>query len=183
MFRESRRDLTREDYEKLYETAQRTGRLRLALLMETLASTGIRISELKYITVQAAQSGRTDIHLKGKIRTILLPGKLCRKLLKYARKQKIALGEIFLTKGGHAISRKQVWAELKRLGREAGVEPDKVFPHNLRHLFAVAFYKVCKDIARLADVLGHTSIETTRIYLLSTSGGHTRILEQLQLVQ
>lgn len=183
LFRESRRDLTREDYEKLYETAQRTRRLRLALLMETLASTGIRISELKYITVQAAQSGRTDIHLKGKIRTILLPGKLCRKLLKYARKQKIALGEIFLTKGGHAISRKQVWAELKRLSREAGVEPDKVFPHNLRHLFAVAFYKVCKDIARLADVLGHTSIETTRIYLLSTSGEHTRILEQLQLVQ
>ena len=183
LFRESRRELTRKDYEKLYETAQKTGRLRLALLMETLAATGIRISELKYITVQAARTGRTDIHLKGKVRTILLPNKLCRKLLKYAKQQKIASGEIFLTKGGKGISRKQVWAELKALSRDAGVEPDKVFPHNLRHLFAVAFYKVCRDIVRLADVLGHTSVETTRIYLLSTGGEHLHALEQLRFVQ
>lgn len=183
IFRESRRELTRKDYEKLYETAQRTGRLRLALLMETLAATGIRISELKYITVQAARIGRTDIHLKGKVRTILLPKELCRKLLKYARKQKIASDEIFLTKGGKGISRKQVWAELKALSREAGVESDKVFPHNLRHLFAVTFYRVCRDIVRLADVLGHSSIETTRLYLMSAGSEHARTLERLRLVQ
>ena len=182
LFRDSRRELTRQDYEKLHTSARQHGKQRLALLMETLAATGIRISELKYITVQAAQTGRTDIRLKGKIRTILLPGKLCRKLLQYVKKKKIASGEIFLTRGGKGISRKQVWAELKRLSYEAGVEPDRVFPHNLRHLFAVAFYKVCRDIVRLADVLGHSSIETTRLYLISTGSEHAQMLDQLRLV-
>ena len=115
VFRESRKDLTRQDYEALHSAAERRGQHCLALIMETLAATGIRISELRCITVEAVQTGRTEIHLKGKIRTILLPGKLCRKLLKYAKRQKVALGEIFLTKGGKSISRKQVWAELKRL--------------------------------------------------------------------
>ena len=120
--------------------------------------------------------------MKGKIRTILLSSKLCRKLLKYARKNKIASGEIFLTRSGKGMTRKQIWAEMKRLCKIAGVEASKVFPHNLRHLFATAFYKVSRDIAKLADVLGHSSVETTRIYLISTGEEHLRQLERLGLV-
>ena len=145
-------------------------------------ATGIRVSEVRYITVEAAQRGRTEISLKGKIRTILLPGKLCRKLLKYARKHKTVSGEIFLTRNGTSLSRRQIWTELKRLCKSAGVESAKVFPHNLRHLFATIFYRACKDIVRLADVLGHSSIETTRIYLVTSGAEHARQLERLGLV-
>lgn len=123
-----------------------------------------------------------EITLKGKIRMILLPEKLCRKLCQYASKKKITSGEIFLTGGGKSLSRRQIWAEMKRLCRHAGVPPAKVFPHNLRHLFATAFYRVCKDIARLADVLGHSSIETTRIYLLTSGAEHARQLDRLGLI-
>lgn len=150
--------------------------------MEAICGTGVRVSEVRYLTVEAAKTGRADISLKGKIRTILIPGKLCRKLLKYAQKEKIASGEIFLTKSGNSLSRRQIWAEMKRLCEKAGVEPSKVFPHNLRHLFATAFYKTCRDIVRLADVLGHSSVETTRIYLLTTGTEHARLLERLGLV-
>ena len=150
--------------------------------MEAICATGIRVSEVKYITVEAARRGRAEISLKGKIRTILMPGKLCRKLLKYARKQKTVSGEIFLTRNGTPLSRRQIWAELKRLCKYAGVEPSKVFPHNLRHLFATIFYRACKDIARLADVLGHSSIETTRIYLVTSGAEHARQMERLGLV-
>ena len=158
------------------------GRTRLALLMETICATGIRVSELQYITVENAERGRAEIALKGKIRTILLPAKLCRKLLKYAKKQKTASGEIFLTRNGKPLSRKQIWAEMKALCEKAGVEATKVFPHNLRHLFARTFYKVCKDVVRLADVLGHSSIETTRIYLISTGAEHLQTLNKLNLI-
>lgn len=182
MFRESTRELTRQEYDRLMETARTLGRERLALLMETICATGIRVSEVQYITVEAAQSGRTEISLKGKIRTIILPGKLCRKLLKYAKHKKIASGEIFLTRSGRSLSRRQIWAEMKKLCQKAGVEPSKVFPHNLRHLFATAFYRACKDIVRLADVLGHSSIETTRIYLLTTGIEHQKQLDRLGLV-
>ena len=182
LFRDAGRELTRPEYEQLLAAARERGRERLALLMETICATGIRVSEVRYITVEAAQRGRAEIALKGKIRTILLPGKLCRKLLKYARKQKTASGEIFLTRSGNSLSRRQIWAELKRLCRYAGVEPSKVFPHNLRHLFATTFYKACKDIARLADVLGHSSIETTRIYLVTSGAEHARQMERLGLV-
>ena len=151
-------------------------------MMELLYATGIRVSEVRYITVEAAQRGRTEISLKGKIRTILLPGKLCRKLLKYARKHKTVSGEIFLTRNEKGISRRQIWAEMKQLCRYAGVEPGKVFPHNFRHLFATIFYRACKDIVRLADVLGHSSIETTRIYLVTSGAEHARQLERLGLV-
>ena len=151
-------------------------------MLELLYATGIRVSEVRYITVEAAQEGRTTISLKGKIRTILLPGKLCRRLLKYAKKQKITSGEIFLTKGGKPMGRCQIWAEMKRLCQKADVEPSKVFPHNLRHLFATIYYRVYKDIAKLADILGHSSIETTRIYLMTTGQEHRRQLERLQLV-
>ena len=182
LFRDAGRELTRPEYERLLAAARERGRERLALLMETICATGIRVSEVRYITVEAAQRGRAEISLKGKIRTILLPGKLCRKLLKYARKHKTASGEIFLTKSGKSLSRRQIWAELKRLCRYAGVESSKVFPHNLRHLFATIFYRACKDIARLADVLGHSSIETTRTYLVTSGAEHARQLERLGLV-
>lgn len=182
LFREQSRELTREEYERLLATAHTLGRERLALLMETICASGIRVSEVQYITVAAAQAGRAQISLKGKIRTILLPGKLCRKLLKYAKKQKIAAGEIFLTGSGRSLSRKQIWAEMKRLCIRAGVAASKVFPHNLRHLFARTFYKASRDVAKLADVLGHSSIETTRIYLLSTGAEHRKQLDRLGLV-
>ena len=182
LFREDSKELTREEYERLVSTAQASGRERLVLLLETICSTGIRVSEVKYITVEALRLGKAEISLKGKIRTILLPNKLCRKLLKYAKKQKTVSGEIFLTRNGTSLSRRQIWAELKQLCRRARVSPSKVFPHNLRHLFATTFYKACKDIVRLADVLGHSSIETTRLYLVTTGTEHIRLLEKLGLV-
>ena len=150
--------------------------------MEAICATGIRVSEVRYLTVEAARRGRAEIRLKGKIRTILIPGKLCRKLLKFAQKNKTVSGEIFLTRNGTGLSRRQIWAEMKALCARAGVEPGKVFPHNLRHLFATAFYRACRDIARLADVLGHSSIETTRIYLVTSGSEHLRQLERLRLV-
>ena len=137
---------------------------------------------MRYITVEAAKAGRTEIALKGKIRTILLPNKLCRKLLKYAKQQKTASGEIFLTRNGTPLSRRQIWAEMKGVCKYVGVEPSKVFPHNLRHLFATAFYRASRDIVKLADVLGHSSIETTRIYLLTSGAEHQRQLDRLGLV-
>ena len=182
LFRDTARELTRVEYDRLLTAAQSSGQERLALIMETLCATGIRVSELRYITVEAAEAGRATVSLKGKIRTILLSTKLCRKLLKYARKQKIASGEVFLTKSGKPITRRQVWYELKRLCKAAGVEASKVFPHNFRHLFATIFYRACKDIARLADVLGHSSIETTRIYLTVSGTEQARQLDRLGLV-
>ncbi len=182
VFREQARSLSREEYLRLLDTARDQGRTRLELLMEAICSTGIRVGEVKYLTVEAARAGKAVVTLKGKVRVILLPGKLCRKLLKYAQKQKTASGEIFLTKDGTSLSRKQIWREMKSLCAAAGVKPSKVFPHNLRHLFATVFYRACRDIVKLADVLGHSSIETTRIYLQSTGLEHTRCLERLELI-
>ncbi len=181
-FRDQSRELTRNEYQRLLDTAAAEGQERLGLLMETICSTGIRVSEVQYITVEAARAGRAEISLKGKIRTILLPAKLCRKLLKYAKKHKTASGEIFLTRNGKPISRRQIWREMKSLCQKAGVESSKVFPHNLRHLFAAVFYKACRDIVKLADVLGHSSINTTRIYLMTSGAEHAKQLERLGLV-
>ena len=182
LFRGTEKELTKEEYMRLIETAVSLGKARLALLIETICATGIRVSEVKYITAEAVQMGRANLALKGKIRTILLPGKLCRKLQKYVRKQKITSGEIFLTRSGKGISRRQIWAEMKALCKKASVAPSKVFPHNLRHLFARTFYRACRDVAKLADVLGHSSIETTRIYLVATGIEHARQLERLGLI-
>ena len=182
IFRRRDKELTKEEYARLLDTAQDLGRERLALLMETICATGIRVSEVRYITVEAAQAGRAEIALKGKIRTILLPGKLRRKLLKYARKQKNGSGEIFLTRTGKGMSRRQIWAEMKSICKKAGVAPSKVFPHNLRHLFARTFYKVCRDVVQLADVLGHSSVETTRIYLATTGDEYVRRMDRLGLI-
>ena len=182
VFREQDREMTRADYRRLLDAAGKQGRERLHLLMETICSTGIRVSEVRYITVEAARRGKAEITLKGKIRTILLPAKLCRKLLKYARAQKTASGEIFLTRSGKSLSRSQIWREMKDLCERAGVARSRVFPHNLRHLFATLFYGACRDIVKLADILGHSSVNTTRIYLMTTGAEHARQLERLGLV-
>ena len=182
LFREDKRELSQKEYQKLIATAYAEGKERLGLLMETICSTGIRVSEVRYITLEAVEQGRAEISLKGKIRIILIPGKLRRKLIKYSRRRKILFGEIFLTKSGRSLSRKQIWTEMKRICRKAGVEESKVFPHNLRHLFARMFYQVSRDITKLADVLGHSSIDTTRIYLVSTGYEHIKILDKLHLI-
>ena len=182
LFRDSSRELTKAEYEKLVQTARRLHLERLALGIETICALGIRVSELRFVTMEALRQGKTEIALKGKIRTIMLPGKLCRRLLAYAKQQKIASGEVFLTRSGRSLSQKQIWAEMKALCAKAGVDAAKVFPHNLRHLFARCFYRACRDIARLADVLGHSSIETTRIYLISSGVEHARTLESLRLI-
>lgn len=177
LFRDAGRELTKAEYQSLLDAAHRLG-----LLVEAIGATGIRVSEVRYLTVEAARQGKAEISLKGKVRVILLPGKLCRKLLRYAEKQKTASGAIFRTKSGREMSRRQIWAEMKRLCKYAGVEPGKVFPHNLRHLFATVFYRACRDIVRLSDLLGHSSIETTRIYLISTGAEHAGTLERMGLV-
>ena len=182
VFRDQGRDLTREEYERLVRAAYDRCDERLALVMETICATGIRVSELRYITVKAVNQGRAVIALKGKIRTIILPGKLCKRLQKYIRKKNIASGEVFLTRSGNGMSRRQIWAQMKKLCTDAGVEPTKVFPHNLRHLFARTYYRVYRDIVKLADVLGHSSVETTRIYLISTGQEHARQMDRLGLV-
>lgn len=182
VFREQDRELTREEYQRLLTAARERGQERLELLIESVCATGIRVSEVRYITVEAARRGKAEVSLKGKIRTIMLPNKLCRKLLKYAKKHKTISGEIFLTRNGRPVSRRQIWHEMKALCGRAGVARSKVFPHNLRHLFATVFYGACRDIVKLADVLGHSSINTTRIYLMTTGAEHARQLERLALI-
>lgn len=182
IFSRKEREISREEYIRLVETAERQGKRRTCLLLQIIASTGIRVSEVQYITVEAARQRKAEISLKGKVRVILLPGKLCRKILKYAKKEKIASGQIILTRSGRPMSRKEIWAQMKRLCKDANVDARKVFPHNLRHLFARIFYKAQRDIAKLADLLGHSSIETTRIYLISSGEEHLRSIERLGLV-
>ena len=183
MFRKSEKDLSKEEYQRLVQAAHEKGDLRMELILETICATGIRVGELKYITLEAVRAGVAEIALKGKIRTILLPRRLCRKLQKYAKQQKIASGKIFLTQDGLPVSRQSIWTRMKALCEAAGVERSKVFPHNLRSLFARSFYGSCHDVVRLADVLGHSSIETTRIYLMSTGKEYLRQLDKLWLVQ
>ena len=182
IFASPEKELSREEYLALVNAAERKNDNRLALLLQLMASTGIRVSEIPYVTVEALERGRVQIHLKGKIRTILLPGKLCQKLRKYQKAQHITAGPLFLARTGRIMDRREIWAQMKRLCAEAGVPAGRVFPHNLRHLFARAFYKVQRDIAKLADVLGHSSIETTRIYLLSSGQEHRQLLDRLRLV-
>ena len=182
MFRAESKALTREEYMRLVSAAEAHGDARIALLLETICATGVRVSEVRYITVEAARQGVAEISLKGKIRTIIIPGKLRKKLLKYAGKRKIVSGEIFLTRNGRGMNRRQIWAAMKALCGAARVESSKVFPHNLRHLFACRFYMVSHDIVKLANILGHSSIETTRIYLVTTSNENAEQMELLGLV-
>lgn len=182
IFRDENKELTKEEYEKLVKTAYSLDNERLALIIQTICATGIRISELKYITVESIKNGKADIQMKGKNRIILITKSLRKKLTKYYKEKNISFGEIFLTKNGTSLDRRQIWREMKQLCQKSNVEQTKVFPHNLRHLFATTFYKQTKDIVKLSDVLGHTSINTTRIYLISTGKEHLNELERLRLV-
>ena len=182
LFRDESKDLEQDEYRRLVDTAYGSGKERLGLVIETICGTGIRVSELEYITVEAAKTGKAEIALKGKIRVIMLGKLLRRKLIAFAKKKRLKSGQIFRTRKGTSLSRRQIWAEMKQLCAAAGVEASKVFPHNLRHLFAKTFYRMHRDIVKLADVLGHASIDTTRIYLLTTGAEHMRQLDCLGLV-
>lgn len=174
------KELTKAEYMRLLEASK--SQKQLNLVMQTICGTGIRVSELKYFTVEAVKCGEVIVRCKSKTRTILIPGKLKKLLLDYAKKNGIRTGEIFVSRNGKSLNRSNIWAQMKKLCESAGVNPSKVFPHNLRKLFARAFYGIEKDIAKLADILGHGSIETTRIYIMSTGAEHRRKIEQLQLV-
>ena len=174
------KELTKEEYLRLLKASEE--KPQLYLVMQTICSTGIRISELKYFTVEAIKKGEITVFCKGKIRTILLPGKLKRRLVNYAKKNKVRTGSIFCTKNGKPLNRSNVWSQMKKLCKSAGVKSSKVFPHNLRKLFARTFYSIEKDIAKLADLLGHSSINTTRIYIMTTGVEHRRKIEKLGLV-
>ncbi|MCD8077333.1 MAG: site-specific integrase [Lachnospiraceae bacterium] len=181
-FLKENRELSEEEYHRLLVAAEKSGRRRISLIMQTICSTGIRVSELVYITVEAAKSGSADIHMKGKIRTVLLPEKLRTLLLQYAKEQGIRTGYLFRTRSGKPVHRSNVNHEMKKLCALAGVDPSKVFPHNLRHLFARLFYAIEKNLAHLADVLGHSRLETTRIYVSVSASAHEKILNQMNLV-
>ena len=177
------RELTKPEYERLLSAAKKRGDSRLYCLIQTIASTGIRVSELKHIDVKAVDAGRAEIECKGKYRTVLLPKQLCRLLRRYLKERGIEEGSVFRTRSGKAIDRSNIWRMLKGVCVEAGVAEGKVFPHNLRHLFARTFYALQKDIVRLADILGHASINTTRIYTRESGETHRRQIERLALAR
>lgn len=174
------KELTKSEYLRLLEAAKKKPQLRL--VMETICGTGIRVSELRYFTVEAVRRGEIVVNCKAKTRTILLPGKLRKLLLDYAKKNQIVSGSIFVTRNGNPLNRSNIWSDMKKLCETANVKASKVFPHNLRKLFARTFYGIEKDIAKLADILGHSSIDTTRIYIISTGTEHRREIERLGLV-
>ena len=175
-------ELTKNEYLRLVKAAKRKGNERLNLIIQTICSTGIRVSELKYITVEAVRRGQAIVRCKGKTRTIFIVKDLKKILGQYIHRNKIIEGSVFITNRGNPINRSNVWREMKALCEQAGVSPEKVFPHNLRHLFARTFYGIEKDIAKLADILGHSSINTTRIYIVSTGREHRKRMESLRLI-
>ena len=176
------KELTKAEYMRLVNTAKQKGNERLNLILQTICGTGIRVSELQYITVEAVKNGEAVVSLKGKTRTVFLVKELKKKLLRYTAEQNISSGSVFITRTGKPISRTNIWREMKGLCEQADVNPQKVFPHNLRHLFARVFYGIEKDIAKLADILGHSSINTTRIYIISTGNEHRRRMENMRLI-
>lgn len=182
MFRESERELTREEYYSLINMAETKGKKRLSLLIQTICATGIRVSELQYITVEALNSGKASVVMKGKRRTVILPKQICRKLIRYIKENGIKKGAVFVTRGGKPVDRSNICRDMKKLCPDCGISVLKVFPHNLRHLFACSYYKMKKDITHLADLLGHANINTTRIYTLSSGEEEAKELELLGLV-
>lgn len=176
------RELTKAEYARLCKTAKRKKNKRLNLILQTICGTGIRVSELQYITVEAAKQGEAVVNCKAKTRSVFIVKELKQKLLRYAAEQNIKSGMIFVTRAGKPISRTNIWREMKALCAEADVNPGKVYPHNLRHLFARVFYGIEKDIAKLADILGHSSINTTRIYIISTGTEHRKKMENMHLI-
>ena len=181
VFLSSEKELTKKDYEKLLSAAE--GDKRLYYLIQTICSSGIRVSELKFITYEAIKKGFSIINNKGKMRKVFLPEKLCVMLKKYAKERKIKSGSIFVTRNNKPLDRSNVWKMLKALCKKAGVSKEKVFPHNLRHLFARTYYKIQKDIVRLADILGHSNINTTRIYTMETGDIHKKQIQKLGLLR
>lgn len=176
------REITAQEYADLVRTARETGHARLALLLQTICATGIRVSELPSITAEAARRGVAVVRCKGKSRRVLIPTRLQKKLLRYIKAHRIAYGPVFITRSGAPLNRSNIWREMKSICRAAGVSEKKVFPHNFRHLFARTFYRLNRDLAKLADLLGHSSINTTRIYIRTTSAEHRRCLERMRLV-
>ena len=175
-------ELTKAEYLSLVRTADNKRNERLSLLIQTICGTGIRVSEVSFITVEAAKQGEAMVSCKGKRRTVFIVSALRKKLLRYAKEHDIRSGMIFVTKSGNAMNRSNIWREMKELCKQAGVSPNKVFPHNLRHLFARTFYGIEKDIAKLADILGHSNINTTRIYIISTGAEHKHRMESMRLI-
>ena len=176
------KELTKAEYIRLIEAAKKKGNERLNLIIQTICGSGIRVSELQYITVEAVKHGEAFVNCKGKNRRIFIVAELRKKLLSYIKTQNIKSGAVFVTKNGKPVSRHNIWRDMKALCKDAGVSPSKVFPHNLRHLFARTFYGIEKDIAKLADILGHTSINTTRIYIVTTATEHKRKMENMRLI-
>lgn len=176
------KELTKTEYMRLVNTAKQKGNERLNLILQTICGTGIRVSELQFITVEAIKNGEATVSLKGKTRSVFIVKELRKKLLRYVAEQGIKSGSIFITRTGKPMSRTNIWREMKNLCAQANVNPTKVFPHNLRHLFARTFYGIEKDIAKLADILGHSSINTTRIYIISTGTEHRRRMENMHLI-
>ncbi len=182
MFRPAQKELSREEYEKLLAAAREKGLEQTALIMETIGATGIRISELKYITVEAVEKGSTEVTCKGKKRQIFLVRRLRDKLAAWCRQKGIRKGSVFISRNGNPLDRSNIWSRMKAVAKAAGVDPGKVFPHNLRHLFARVFWQKWKDIFYLADILGHSNVNTTRIYTVTTGDSHARKLQTLGLV-
>ena len=182
LFCDERRELTRAEYARLVSAAQKVGNERLSLVMQTICATGTRVSELRFITVEAVTTGRAEICNKGKRRTVFLPGRLRRLLRKYLQKQKKTAGAVFTTRTGRPLDRSNIWRDMKALCESADVEPGKVFPLNLRHLFARTYYSLEKDLSRMADILGHSSVNTTHIYTMESGGVHQRQLERMGLI-
>lgn len=176
------KELTKAEYIRLVNTAKEEGNERLNLILQTICGTGIRVSELQFITVEAVRKGEVAVSCKNKTRTVFIVRELQKKLLNYIKTKGITTGCIFITKSGRLMSRCNIWREMKALCEQAGVSPDKVFPHNLRHLFARTFYGIEKDIAKLADILGHSNINTTRIYIITTGAEHKRKMENMRLI-
>jgi len=181
VFSSEEQELTKSEYMRLLKISDREETRRIHLILQTICATGIRIGELEYFTVQAIKRGRVEVYNKGKSRMILIPRKLCKKLERYAKKKGIQEGSLFITRNGKPVNRSNIWAEMKKLCKKAGVAAVKVFPHNLRHLFARTYYQMEKDIMKLGDLLGHSSIETTRIYIMATGKEHERQIACLGL--
>ena len=181
LFLDESKELTRAEYARLVKAAEKQENERLSLVIQTICATGIRVSELRFITVEAICAGRAGIVNKGKRRVVFLPDKLCRALKQYLRKQKKTAGPVFTTQSGRPLDRSNIWRDMKGLCQEAGVAPEKVFPHNLRHLFARTFYSLERDLLRLADILGHSSIATTRVYTAESGTAHARQMQRLDL--
>jgi len=182
MFCDENRELTQEEYQRLVHAAESTGHQRLSLIIQTICATGIRVSELRFITVEAIHVGHVEVSNKGKRRTVFLANQLRQLLSRYIEKQKITTGTVFVSRSGKPLDRSNIWRDMKKLCKSAGVEASKVFPHNLRHLFARTYYSIEKDISRLADILGHSNVNTTRIYTMESGVIHAQQLERLGLI-